>query len=52
MLYTKPANLQKRVGKLLDANERDKKRTEIIKQITKKQIKLPKGDRFPIKKRP
>lgn len=36
MLYTKPANLQKRVGKLLDANERDKKRTEIIKQITKK----------------
>lgn len=35
MLYTKPANLQKRVGKLLDANERDKKRTEIIKQITK-----------------
>lgn len=36
MLYTKPANLQKRVGKLLDANERDKKRTEIIKQIIKK----------------
>lgn len=35
MIYTKPANLQKRVGKLLDANERDKKRTEIIKQITK-----------------
>lgn len=33
MLYTKPANLQKRVGKLLDANERDKARTEIIKQI-------------------
>ena len=26
MLYTKPANLQKRVGKLLDANERDKNR--------------------------
>lgn len=36
MLYTKPANLQKRVGKLLDTNERDKKRTEIIKQIIKK----------------
>lgn len=36
VLYTKPANLQKRVGKLLDANERDKKRTEIIKQIIKK----------------
>lgn len=36
ILYTKPANLQKRVGKLLDANERDKKRTEIIKQIIKK----------------
>lgn len=36
MLYTKPANLQKRVGKLLDANERDKKRTEIIKQTIKK----------------
>ena len=36
MLYTKPANLQKRVGKLLDANERDKKRAETIKQIIKK----------------
>ena len=35
MLYTKPANLQKRVGKLLDANERDKNRTEIIKNIIK-----------------
>ena len=35
MLYTKPANLQKRVGKLLDANERDKNRTEVIKQIVK-----------------
>ncbi len=35
MLYTKPANLQKRVGKLLDAKERDKKRTEVIKQIVK-----------------
>lgn len=35
MLYTKPANLQKRVGKILDANERDKKRTEVIKKIIK-----------------
>lgn len=35
MLYTKPANLQKRVGKLLDANERDKNRAEVIKQIIK-----------------
>lgn len=35
MLYTKPANLQKRIGKLLDANERDKKRAEVIKQIVK-----------------
>lgn len=33
MLYTKPANLQKRIGKLLDANERDKNRTEVIKKI-------------------
>ena len=35
MLYTKPANLQKRVGKLLDANDRDKNRTEVIKKIIK-----------------
>lgn len=35
MLYTKPANLQKRVGKLLDAKQRDKIRTEVIKQIMK-----------------
>ena len=35
MLYTKPANLQKRVGKILDANERDKNRTEVIKKIVK-----------------
>ena len=35
MLYTKPANLQKRVGKLLDANERDKNRAEVIKKIVK-----------------
>ena len=37
MLYTKPANLQKRVGKILDANERDKNRTEVIKKIINKQ---------------
>lgn len=37
MLYTKPANLQKRVGKLLDSNERDKSRTEVIKKIINKQ---------------
>lgn len=37
MLYTKPANLQKRVGKLLDANERDKSRTEVVKQIVKEE---------------
>lgn len=33
MLYTKPANLQKRVGKLLDAKDRDKHRSYIIKKI-------------------
>ena len=32
-LYTKPANLQKYVGKPLDAYERDIKRAEVIKQI-------------------
>ena len=32
-LYTKPANLQKYVGKKLDIEERDIKRAEIIKQI-------------------
>lgn len=37
MLYTKPANLQKRVGKILDANERDKNRTEVIKKVINKQ---------------
>ena len=31
--YTKPANLQKYLGKVLDANDRDIKRAEIIKQI-------------------
>lgn len=35
MLYTKPANLQKRVGKVLETNERDKKRAEVIKEIIK-----------------
>ena len=33
MLYTKPANLQKYLGKVLDANQRDIKRAEVIKQI-------------------
>ena len=37
MLYTKPANLQKRVGKLLDAEERDRKRVEVIRQIVNKE---------------
>ncbi len=32
-LYTNPANLQKRVGKVLDVNQRDKERTKVIKQI-------------------
>jgi putative ATP:guanido phosphotransferase hore_00860 len=32
-LYTKPANLQKKLGKKLDAYERDIKRAEVIKQI-------------------
>lgn len=40
MLYTKPANLQKFLGKILDANQRDIKRAEIIKQI----IKSKEGD--------
>lgn len=35
MIYTKPANLQKRVGKVLQAKERDKIRAEIVKQIIK-----------------
>lgn len=34
-LYTKPANLQKYVGKILSSNERDIKRGEVIKQIVK-----------------
>ena len=40
MLYTKPANLQKFLGKILDANQRDIKRAEIIKQS----IKSKEGD--------
>lgn len=32
-LYTKSANLQKYYGKVMDSNERDSKRTEIIRQI-------------------
>ena len=32
-LYTKPANLQKRVGQNLDAFDRDIKRAEVIKEI-------------------
>ena len=31
--YTKPANLQKYLGQTLDAEERDVKRAEVIKQI-------------------
>ena len=34
-LYTKPANLQKYVGKLLSGYDRDMKRSEVIKQIIK-----------------
>lgn len=33
LLYTKPANLQKYFGKVMDSNERDVKRTEAIRQI-------------------
>lgn len=33
ILYTKPANLQKYLGKILDSTQRDKNRTEVIKQI-------------------
>ena len=32
-LYTKPANLQKYLGKQYDSYERDIKRAEVIKQI-------------------
>lgn len=35
-LYTKPANLQKYVGKILNVYDRDIKRGEIIKEIIKK----------------
>ena len=34
-LYTKPANLQKYVGEILNRYNRDIKRSEIIKQIIK-----------------
>ena len=34
-LYSKPANLQKKIGQNLDAFDRDVKRAEIIKQIIK-----------------
>lgn len=34
-LYTKPANLQKYVGKQIDSYERDIRRAEVIKQIIK-----------------
>jgi len=39
-IYTKPANLQKYVGKVLSSNERDIERGKVIKQI----IKWPVGD--------
>ena len=32
-VYTKPANLQKYVGQILDAGERDIKRAEVVKKI-------------------
>jgi len=34
-IYTKPANLQKKLGQVFTANQRDIKRAEIIKQIIK-----------------
>lgn len=37
-LYTKPANLQKYYGTVMDVNERDSKRTEIIRQIVSEQL--------------
>lgn len=33
LLYTKPANLQKYTGQAMDSDMRDKKRTEVIRQI-------------------
>lgn len=36
-LYSKPANLQKKIGQNLDAFDRDVKRAEIIKEIIKKE---------------
>ena len=32
-LYSKPANLQKKIGQNLDAFDRDIKRSEVIKEI-------------------
>ena len=32
-IYTKPANLQKRLGQVFTANQRDMKRAEVIKNI-------------------
>ena len=37
ILYTKPANLQKRLGKELDSYERDIKRAEVVKEIIRKE---------------
>lgn len=37
MLYTKPANLQKTIGKVLDVSQKDKERTQIIRKILKEQ---------------
>lgn len=36
MLYTKPASLQKFLNKKLDANDRDKRRVEVIKKVVNK----------------
>ena len=36
-LYTKPANLQKYLGKQIDSYERDIKRAEVIKQIVEEE---------------
>ena len=33
ILYTKPGNLQKKVGKTLDSYERDIERAKLIRQI-------------------
>lgn len=36
ILYTKPGNLQKRIGKELDSYERDMERAEVIREIIRK----------------